>query len=272
MSLTPSLSSPSLGPARPWARRLGAFVGRDLLRQLRMGSSLFFIAVLPTALFLMFGTLGEWNGFPLGHGNVMASTMTSMALYGAVTATTGLAGTAAAERQAGWGRQLALTALTPRDHMIGKALVALAVAVLPVALVCTVGALTGAELDGLGRWVATAALALVGSLPFALYGLAAALLFRSETAVSAASGLLVVFAFFGNLFIPLSGVVLDIARFTPLYGAGVLARWPQMEGTVVSMDATARTDSLGLAVVNLLTWTAVFAALVLLARRRGTAR
>src|SRR5699024_12581387 len=94
-----------------------------------------------------------------------------------------------------------------------------------------------AQLDTCGYWLSTAALCLLVAIPFSLYGLAFALLFRSETAVSAASGFLVIFAFFGNLFIPLGGVLLDIAKFTPLYGPAMLARWPQTEGMLIPMQA-----------------------------------
>ena len=151
---------------------------------------------------------------------------------------------------------------------------ALAIAALPVLAVLAAGALTGAELIGPLRWLTTGALALVSSLPFALFGLAAALLFRSEAAVSAASGILVVFGFLGNLFVPLSGIMLDIGRFTPVYGAGALARWPQMEGERAPMgtEPAAAADPLWLPLVNLLAWTAVFAVVCLLASRSRTAR
>ena len=157
--------------------------------------------------------------------------MVSMGVYGAVMATSSMAGSAAVERQQGWGRQLGLTGLTGPGYVLGKVLVALAMSVLPIVVVYTVGFFTGAEMDSAATWFSSAGLTLIGALPFAFYGLAAALLFRSEAAVSAASGLLVVLAFFGNLFMPLTGTLLEIAKFTPLYGVATLARWPQLEGT-----------------------------------------
>jgi ABC-2 type transport system permease protein len=264
---TTALSSPR-GPAA----RLGSFVGHDLLRQLKMAESVFFIAVLPTALFLMFGTLSDWGSLQAGHGNVVAYTMVSMALYGAVTATTSISGSAAVERQLGWGRQLSLTALSGMSYLVGKATVAVCVAVLPVALVYAVGALTGAEMDSVWRWAASAGLTLLAAVPFAFYGLAAALLFRSEAAVSAASGLLVVFGFFGNLFMPLNGVLLEIARFTPLYGSGLLARWPMMEGQSVTTDGTLVTEPLWAVLLSIGAWTLLFLTICLLANRRRTSR
>src|SRR5699024_12658181 len=97
----------------------------------------------------------------------------------------------------------------------------------------------GAGFDSFSHWLASPALCLVVSIPFSLYGLAFALLFRSETAVRAASGFLVIFAFFGNLFIPLGGVLLSIAKFTPLYGPAMLARWPQTQGMLIPLDGSA---------------------------------
>src|SRR5699024_5713216 len=70
-----------------------------------------------------------------------------------------------------------------------------AMAISPIVIVYVVGGLTGAEFDSFSHWLASAALCLVVAIPFSLYGLAFALLFRSETAVSAASGFLVIFAF-----------------------------------------------------------------------------
>lgn len=248
------------------------YAALDLRRTLRMVEAVFFTLVLPTALYLMFAAMSDFSDAPAGHGNVSAWTMTSMALYGAVLATSNIAGFAAVERAKGWDRTLALTPAPRWSYVLSKVVVGLAMAVLPVALVMTVGWLTGAELNGM-RWLTTAGIIVVGSTMFACYGLAAGLLFRSETAVSVASGLLVVMAFFGNLFFPLGGTLLDVARFTPLYGLTGLARWPQVEGWMPSDPANALpADELWVLVTNVSVWTAVFLAITLVAARRDTSR
>ena len=81
-------ANPGLSSVRGPASRLASFVRHDLVRQLKMVESIFFIAVLPTALFLMFGALADWGDVRMENGNMIAHTMVSMALYGAVTATT----------------------------------------------------------------------------------------------------------------------------------------------------------------------------------------
>ena len=251
---------------------IARFAGWDFLRNVRMVEATFFIVVLPAALYLMFGALAEYGSQPAGHGNVTAYQMVSMGVYGAVMATSSMAGSAAVERQQGWGRQLGLTGLTGPGYVLGKVLVALAMSVLPIVVVYTVGFFTGAEMDSAATWFSSAGLTLIGALPFAFYGLAAALLFRSEAAVSAASGLLVVLAFFGNLFMPLTGTLLEVAKFTPLYGVASLARWPQLEGTIVAVQGEPQSDPLGLIVLNVVAWTLVFALICWVAARRTTGR
>lgn len=245
----------------------------DLRRQLRVLSSLFFVIVLPVALYLMFGGLADYSSSKVGHGNVSSYLMISMALYGAVVATTSIAGSAAVEQAQGWGRQLALTAMRGRQYVVAKVLVALTIAVLPVLAVFTTGAIVGAKFEYGWMWLATGAIAVAGSGIFALYGLPMGQLFRSEAAVSLASGSLVVLAFFGNLFTPLSGTMLEIGKFTPLYGIVGLARWPQTEGALVSTSGPSTTsDSLGMLVLNVGAWIVIFAAFAVIASRRRTAR
>ena len=72
----------------------------DLRRQLRDRMALFFIVGLPTFMYLVFG-LGSDDR--VGSGNVAMYIMISMACYGAVTATTGIAGSAATEQVHGVG-------------------------------------------------------------------------------------------------------------------------------------------------------------------------
>lgn len=249
----------------------------EFWRNIRMIESAFFVVVLPAAMYLMFGVGMNQGQGQASNGNVPAYVMTSMAVYGAVFATTAMAGTAAVERDYGWGRQLSMTGLSNAGYFTGKTLMSVGVAVMPILVVFALGLVTGAELDGTWRWFATGALTLLVALPFALYGMAIALIFRSETAVSAASGLLVVFAFFGNLFVPLSGTLLAIAKFTPLYGVATLARWPQMEGFIIPLDGTGpgyrpEYDSLGLSILSLVVWTAIFGAICMVASRRRTQR
>ena len=58
-------------------------------------------------------------------------------------------------------------------------------------------------------------------------------------------------AFLGNVFTPMSGLLLDIGRLTPLYGYAALARFPLTEGWL----PVGGRDPLWLPVANVLAWT-----------------
>ena len=250
------------------------YILMDWWRNFRNFGNTFFIVVLPTVLFLIFGVSADWNEFPLpnGSGNVSAYTLVGIAVFGAITATTSLAGSAAVELQQGWGRQLALTAMPHRMFVLAKSVIALAMAALPVILINVAGYFTATEMDA-DRWLITAALTVLGSLPFALYGLMAGLAFRSDAAVGAASGILVILAFLGNNFFPLEGILLDIGRFTPMYGVTALARFPLTDGEIMSAgEATLGSDPLWMILLNVIAWSVVFAAACIALRRRSTAR
>ncbi len=110
------------------------------------------------------------------------------------------------------------------------------------------------------------------AVAFSLYGLAIGFLMRSESAASVATGLVVVFSFLGTLFMPLSGIFLTIAKFTPLYGFAVLARYPINEGYYTMSTNGFYTDSLTLALISAAFWTVLFAIVTVIAARRGRAR
>ncbi|GLB63579.1 hypothetical protein NCCP2495_14580 [Dietzia sp. NCCP-2495] len=238
----------------------------DLRRTGRDVTNMFFIVALPVVMYLVFGSAQSYTDAPVLRGNVGAVVMVSMAVYGAVTATTTISGGAALERFQGWGRQLGLTPWSSAGYVTTKSAVAMTIAAVPVALIGLVGALTGAEATPLA-WVLSLGAAWLGSAVFSAYGLAAGMAFRSESALGVAGGSLVLLGFAGNLFVPLSGLMLDLARFTPLYGVNALARYP-LTGGVISEGVS---DPLWLPILNVVAWALILGgvAAVLVRRRRG---
>jgi ABC-2 type transport system permease protein len=248
------------------------FTGLELRRVFRDYVSMFFIAILPAFFYLIFGAAQEFGSEDAGNGNVTMYVMISMAAYGAVTATSGIGGMAAVERMQGWGRQLGLTPLRDSGFVLMKATVAVVVAAIPITLIYLLGGLTGAE-GSASAWVLSALVILGGAVVFALYGLVFGLAFRSEAAVGAASGSLVILAFMGNIFFPLSGTLLTFAKFTPLYGYVSLARYPVTEGYLVSTSNGATThEDLWVPMLNVSVWAVIFALLAIWLVRRGRAR
>lgn len=257
----------------PGVSMIATYVRIELVRQLRQVSNLVFMVGLPLMLFLIFGAMQEYSTveLPNGNGNISASIMVSFAAYGAITATSGLAGSAAIELQQGWGRQLGITPFQGVHFLVAKTIVAMLLALLPIAAIFLTGALTTARMDP-WIWIACGALVLVPAVVFALYGLAIGTLFRSETAVGAASGMIVIFMFLGNAFMPLSGFLFDLSPFTPVWGVMQLALWPLQEGGVLNGSAEFVSYELWQPLLNIGVWALMFAVLAAVGTRRGTGR
>lgn len=243
----------------------------ELLRERRDHIGMFFTVGMPAFMYVVFGATQSYSSASAGHGNVAAHVMISMALYGAVTATASIGAAAATEKMLGWGRQLGLTPLTDGGFVAVKAASAITIALLPVALIFAIGALTGAHAAA-RVWVLSALLTVLGALLFSLYGLCFGLGLRSRSAAGAASGSLVVLSFLGSLFMPLSGTMLQVARFTPLYGIAQLARRPLTDGMVLTTDGSLQQESLWVPVANVAAWLVVFAGLAMVLVRRSRAR
>jgi len=240
----------------------------EALRQLRNPYTLAFTLGMPVAMYLLFGAGMGYGSLSAGNGNVSFYVMVSMAAYGAAVAMSSITSLAATEAKQGWGRQLAMTPLRTAGYAITKLTTAVSFAALAVAAVFVAGLVTGAEASDAWRWFACAGIMLGLGLMFGLYGLGVGLFFNSDTAAALASISMTFFAFFGNVFMPLDGTMLDIARFTPMYGFVALTRWPLTEGTLT----TGQTDPLWMLVVSVTVWVVLFGALVAAGVKRSRSR
>ncbi|MFK4759475.1 ABC transporter permease [Microbacterium sp. ZW T5_45] len=240
----------------------------ELIRQIRNPYTLAFTLVMPVAMYLLFGASMGYGSLSAGKGNVSFYIMTSMAAYGTAVAMSSLTSLAATEAKQGWGRQLAMSPLSTVGYALTKLLTALSYAALALVLVFVAGMMTGAKADDAWRWAAAAGIVLGLGLIYGLYGLGVGLFFSGDSATALASISMTFFAFFGNVFMPLDGVMLDIARFTPLYGFVALSRWPVTEGRLT----TGQTDSIWMLILNVVVWVVLFGLLVMAGARRSRAR
>jgi ABC-2 type transport system permease protein len=244
----------------------------DLRRIFTDGAGLFFTAGLPVLFYLLFGAMQSYGDAPFGEGNVSAYVMVGMAVYGGITAACATVGSTAVEQATGWGRQLALTPLSSLAMLSSKTVVILVRAAFPVAAVNLAGLFTEADMPA-GTWVACALITVLVALPFGFYGMIFGMLFRSESAVSIASTSVVILAFLGNSFSPLPEFLMGLARFSPMYGATSLARYPLSDGQQAVSDVGVMvTDPLWYAVLNVIVWVAIFAGICALLGRRQKGR
>jgi ABC-2 type transport system permease protein len=266
---TGSMAQPDLATRR--APGLGGFnltvLKLEIRRLLRNRRTVLFTMVLPVFFFLAFGLNSSYanqSAGPTAHGNVSAEIMISLALYGAVLATTAGGAMVSIERAAGWSRQLRLTPLSPAAYIVIKMLTALVLGLSSLTAVYVVGGITGKPSMPTYLWVVTALCVWIGSLVFAAYGLFMGYLLPTENVMQILSFTLVLFAFAAGLFIPLSQfphLFQQIAVYTPLYGLNYLVHAPFLGGGVQLKW-----------VANAVIWLAIFAGGAIWRLRRDTAR
>lgn len=238
------------------------FLGLEVRRLLRNRRTLIFTVIIPPVFFFMFGG-PSYAHQTAGRGNVSAYIMISLAVYGAMIATTSAGAMVGLERAVGWSRQLRLTPLNPGAYVATKVVTAMVLGAVSVAMVLVAGAIGGARMP-LWVWVVSGFVAWIGALVFAAFGLFMGYLLPSENVMQILGPVLALLAFFGGLFVPLDvlgSTFRTIAQYTPAYGVGVLARAP-LTGDPVSAGA----------IVNVVVWTAVFGLGAVLRFRRDTAR
>ena len=251
---------------RPWV-----YTRIDALTTLRRPDMLFFTLVMPLGMYLFWGAMQDFSAYDAGRGNVAATIMINMSVFSVAIAATCTAAGAAVEQVGGWGRQMALTAGGLRVYITTKLLTALIVSVFPVTVIFIAGSFTGAQMDAPWVWAASYALTLLAAVPFACYGLAVGLWIPAQAAVGIAGASISIYAFLGNLFMPLSGSLFDFGRFTPMYGTGALATRALQKDIVYTTAGDVR-EALWVPVANIAVWTLIFVVACLAARRRTTRR
>ena len=255
----------------PQARSLPKFGGfslgmikLELRRMVRNRRTVIFTLIMPAVFFLLFGTSGDSKRESIGNGgNVTGYILVSMAVYGAMLATTSGGAMVSIERAAGWSRQLRLTPLKPVAYIAVKLVLAMIIGAVSVAVAFAVGSVSGAKLP-MHAWIECGLLAWVCALVFAAFGRFMGYLLPSENVMQILGPVLAVLSFAGGLFVPvddLGHTFAVIAKFTPVYGVGEIARYP------LTQDG-----NLWLAALNVVAWTTVFAVGAMWRFRRDTAR
>jgi ABC-2 type transport system permease protein len=233
----------------------------ELSRMLRNRRTIIFTFVFPAALFLAIGSSSGWQE-RVGHGNVAAYIMVSMALYGAALTAAAGGAMVATERALGWSRQLRLTPLHPAVYITMKGLIALVLGAVAISVVNLVGLLQGRASMPTSVWVECAVLTLLCTMVFAALGVFVGYLVPGENAMQVLGPGLALLSFLGNVFIPIDrGTVLwDIAAWTPMFGVAEVSRAP-LTGELPWY-----------AVLNAVVWLAIFVAGAAWRMSKDTAR
>ena len=241
----------------------------ELARKLRNRRTLLFTLIFPVMMFFIVGY--PMRDVPLtdtaiadGGPSVAAFIMVSMAMYGAMMSATQTGASVAVERAQGWSRQLRLTPLNPLVNVLIKMIAGMLLGLVAVAATYLVGAISGIQLSA-AQWISTGLVGwLLASAVFTTLGLMVGYLVPGENAAQVTSLAIVLLAFIGGLFYPVSSMpdfMQTIATFTPVYGISELARAP-LTGAGFDLAALA----------NALVWFAVFLVGTVVFFRRDTKR
>jgi ABC-2 type transport system permease protein len=253
-----SRRAPKLGGLSLTALRL------EIRKATRNKRTMIFAIVLPVVLFLLIATHRVYAHEREGLGNVSAFIMVSVALYGAVLATTSGGAMVSIERAAGWSRQLRLTPLAPPAYVAIKLMTALTLGAASVIAVYVVGIISQRPSLPVWLWIVSGLCVWVGSLVFAAFGLFMGYLLPTENVMQFLGIGVFLLSLLGGLFYPLSTfphLFQVIAKFTPLYGLNELVHAPLLDQGVHLIW-----------IVNAVAWLIIFSAGAVWRMRRDTAR
>lgn len=150
-----------------------AYLWLEVRRTLRNPRYLLFTLGFPAGFYLLFTMLYGGQRLGNGPGATSFSTlyMVSMAAYGALGAALNTNGVAlASERASGWSRQLRVTRLPPAAYVLGKAAMAVLVALPALVAVAVLGVLVHHVHLTAAAWVGFALGTWLGTIPFAVLG------------------------------------------------------------------------------------------------------
>lgn len=232
-----------------------SYARSELLRTFRNRRFFMFSIVFPLILFWVIAAPQKNEADLSGTGiSLPLYYMVTMAAYGAMIAVMSAGARIAAEREAGWTRQLRISPLPIRTYFGTKVFVAYLTAITSMLLLYASGLIVGVSLD-LPRWFEMTGLILVGLIPFAALGVVLGHLLTTDAIGPALGGGAGLLALIGGFWFPITaGFVHDVGQFLP--------SWWLVQASHVSLGGAVWAAK-GWAIVAawsvLLTWAAVWA-------------
>jgi ABC-2 type transport system permease protein len=191
----------------------------ELLRAIRNRRVVIFALAFPVILFLAIAApnrnVTDFSGTGL---SMPLYFMVGLAAFATMNAMLASGSRIAADRAAGWNRQLRVSPLSPWAYIGSKVLTGYLLAALSILVLYACGVLLGVNMPA-GRWLTMTGLLLVGLIPFAALGIALGHLLSSDSVGPAVGGLVGVLALLGGSWFPISGhgFLHDLAQALPSY-------------------------------------------------------
>ncbi len=188
---------------RPGGSLNATYLRFELLRTLRNRRFLFLSLGFPLAFYLLLAGSSRSQKSLAGSGlSGPLYYMVGLVAFGEMSAMLSSGARIAAERQAGWHRQVRITPLPPRHYLRAKILTGYLLAGLSIVLLYVAGAAMGVSLSA-GRWLEMTGLILVGLIPFAALGILIGHLLSVEAIGPAMGGGIALLAFLGGTWFPI---------------------------------------------------------------------
>lgn len=233
----------------------------ELIRSVRNKRAFIFSLIFPLVLFYV--VAGANRHIKLDDIPFPTYYLAGMASFGTMVAMTSVGARIAAERQAGWNRQLRLTPLSTRAYMRAKVLTGYLTALLTLILLFIAGATLGVHLT-MTNVLRMTELVLLGLIPFAALGILIGHLFTPDSIGPFIGGGVSLLALLGGAYGPIGGThgaLHVISQVTPTY-------WLVQAGHTLAGGQTWSMQGW----VTVGAWAVVLAALAARAFRRDTAR
>lgn len=191
----------------------------ELVRTMRNRRVLVFSLAFPIVLYLLIASPNK-NEHNLGGTGISAPLyfMIGLAAFGTMNAVLSSGSRIAAERSAGWNRQLRITPLTTRQYFRAKVATSYLLALLSLLALYVAGIALGVSLPA-GHWLEMTGLILIGLVPFAALGILLGHLLTADSIGPAIGGTTALFAFLGGTWFPItgSGFIAGVAKELPSY-------------------------------------------------------
>jgi ABC-2 type transport system permease protein len=239
-----------------------AYLRFELRRLIREPRIFLFTVLMPVASYIVFTGFGDQNA-KSGGITIAATIMIGIAGYGAIIGALSLGSGVSAERTEGWLRQLRVTPLKPSAVVAVKTFTSTLIAIPSIVAVGIAGYLEHHINLPLTHWLLILGVMWIGTVPFALLGLALGYAMPPTLASSASFMLFFSLSVLGGLLVPT--VVVPHAM-------QVLARTlPSNRYAELGWRAVAGHPPTAVGLLVLAGWTALFAILAAVAYRRSAA-
>jgi ABC-2 type transport system permease protein len=239
-----------------------AYAWFELKRIFHSPGLLLYSVVMPVASYVVFTAIGSGDGTAEGL-RVATTIMIGLAGYGALIGVLSLSAAVSAERTYGWLRQLRITPLRSWQVVVVKLVTCTPVAIPSIVAVGIAGYLEHGVALSAARWAAILLVLWLGTIPFALLGLAMGYALKPSIASSMSFLAFFILSALGGLLVPVVAFpapMQHLARTLPSNRYAELG-WRAAGGHLPT----------GSGALILGAWTALFALLALVAYRRSSA-